>query len=83
MIYKTKQFKHDDFEITPYLVPPDKTEYFIHVAEQQQYLHKDGTVRDHCGARNFHNTIKDAQKLIDKYFPNKIKLPDALFEIEI
>ena len=83
MEYK-RVFKHDDFHITTFMLTYGKA-YYIH-AEPSQYLHKDGTVYDHCGEENMFNSIKEAQELIDKYFklpPIDYSLPKSLFEIEI
>ena len=74
-------FKHDDFQITTFILTHGKA-YYIH-AEPNQYLHRDGTVHDYCGEENMHDTKEAAQGLIDDYYADINLLPDDLFEIEI
>ncbi len=84
MKYNIENFKKEQFEVKLFI---GHDTYFI-VTESRHgpehgcaYLHKDGTLRDHCGDPNFFDTKAEAYALLNSIFFKDDILNEDLFEI--
>lgn len=78
MKYDIRLFKKENFEVKLFI---GHDTYFI-VSDDRRciYLHKDGTLRDHCGDPNFFDTKAEAYALLNSIFFGDI-LDEELFTI--
>ena len=79
--YDIKKFSKDEFKIQHadsgwYIVKPHPTSLFDAI-----YIHKDGTLHEICGSRNFFETRIEAQMILNKAFNENEDLPEELFQI--
>jgi hypothetical protein len=80
MKYDIQLFNRKDFEVKLFI---GHDTFFI-VSEARggcAYLHKDGTLRDHCGDPNFFDTTAEAYALLNRIFFKDDILDEELFTI--
>ena len=79
---KPKNFNIKDYTISDFEINPYYSEFYIVTRETGSisiYMHRDGTLHDFCGIKNFFPK-DEAINILDKAFSKHV-LDDKLFEI--